>query len=654
MTPTLLLWAVASWAAPQEDVETLVRRLGSEKPEEREAATKELVRRGEPVRPALAKAVEGSDAEIKGRARGILQILDRDLLLDRLVARYVEFGLTLPPKDAPLVKLEAGRWSVGADGAYTPHYTLGFLLGPGSLKGFSRVLVGSREHEIDAESRALKEAAPTRALAEGIAPEYGDVTYELNAGLATAIQCKARGWNDLAQDLLDRSLKESCGHRFSVFFQPGGLPPLTSLATLAWAHYGNALLDRDSDWSVIAPRMKAIFAAEAKLDTPYNRALLKSLEAALKPSRAMPGSVEALIDDLIHLHDGTGRGGREEPEPQVLRLAELGFEAVPALIEALDDERLTGSVKQGFNNFPTFTRRVGDIVGDLLQALAGEDLGKDWLRRQQGWTVEKEQARAWWERAKAIGEETYLAERALPKDEKAQWPNESMLRILAKRYPKRLPALYTTILRDRPAMQSWPVAKHVARSGLPREEKVRLLQEAGEHRSLEHRRAAFWELKEIDPALFVTQLARTLDSIPATPREAYWKCPEASFTQLTVQTEDPAAWEALLRATRRADPGLRMEILARLNYGHQGDKALARRKAFLAEFLDDESLRDATKNAEMFQGPYAAGNFPRLQARNMAAMQLAWLLGLKPQCDPKWTDEEWSALRAQVRQALGR
>src|SRR5438105_3583306 len=66
--------------------------------------------------------------------------------------------------------------------------------------------------------------------------------------------------------------------------------------------------------------------------------------------------------------------------------AQMGFADVPALIEHLDDDRLTRSVMVGFNNLPTWNLRVRDVVSDLLQGLADYDLGKDW-RRRQGWSA---------------------------------------------------------------------------------------------------------------------------------------------------------------------------------------------------------------------------------------------------------------------------
>jgi hypothetical protein len=104
--------------------------------------------------------------------------------------------------------------------------------------------------------------------------------------------------------------------------------------------------------------MRALIAAEPAINTIYNRALLRSLEAALVPSNAKPGSVEALIDVLVELDDEKKWtvDAFADPGPQYLKLSLLGFAAVPALIEHLDDDRLTRSVKQGFNNFPTCNR----------------------------------------------------------------------------------------------------------------------------------------------------------------------------------------------------------------------------------------------------------------------------------------------------------
>src|SRR5262249_20251666 len=158
----------------------------------------------------------------------------------------------------------------------------------------------------------------------------------------------------LAQELWAASLKQGTGK--------------TALADLAWAHSKNELVRPDTDRARTARRMKALLAAEPRLDTKANRALLKSLEAALVPTTAKPGTVERLMDDRTEMCNRGRPYG--EADRHYTRLAHAGFVAVPALIEHLDDDRLTRSVKQGFN-VPTWNMRVKDVVSDLLQELAG-------------------------------------------------------------------------------------------------------------------------------------------------------------------------------------------------------------------------------------------------------------------------------------------
>ena len=144
--------------------------------------------------------------------------------------------------------------------------------------------------------RALDQAAAAgrvlRQLAQEVeaSPPFVCRPFEVNIGLATAVQCEARGWRDLAAALLERSLQQDAGHHYGNFYQPADQPPRTALAYLAWAHAGNELAKPSSDWAAIARRMEKLLAVEPKLKTAWNEALLRRLHAALKPSRAKLGS----------------------------------------------------------------------------------------------------------------------------------------------------------------------------------------------------------------------------------------------------------------------------------------------------------------------------------------------------------------------------
>jgi hypothetical protein len=376
-------------------IDALIEKLGSEKFPEREAASKALEAIGNPALAALRRAaIHSEDAETRRRARLLVSLIENPL--DTLLAAYRDYGLLLPPRDAELVRVGPEGALFGPDGEEAV-YVLGFLLQSGDGRTPPRVLVGTQVYE----------PGPMRAKPEPIRPEAVDLkhfypcgenaTFSVNAGLATAIQCQARGWHRLAGKMLTWSVEQECGHHHSLFYQPADVLPKTALAHLAWAHWCNEIARPGTDRAVIARRMKALLDAEPEFSTRPNRLLVRDLEAALRLRRSTPGSIEALIDGLVDVVD------EDAPDTAYSRLADMGFAAVPDLIAHLDDDRLTRCVMNGFHNFPPWHMRVGDVVSDLLEGLGGEDVNSNGLRKAQGYRVEKAAAQSWWEAARKAG-----------------------------------------------------------------------------------------------------------------------------------------------------------------------------------------------------------------------------------------------------------
>jgi len=649
---SLLLLGAASGGQRTEsksaEVNRLIKQLGSTDFSEREQASKALEAIGQPALSALREAGRGRDLEIVLRAKRLVEVLENRL--DCLLCEYRDYGLPLPPQNAELVKFESA-WSIAGEGGKNiPIYNIGFVIRPAKDNRQVRLLVGTQEVELDGRSAKPQSLDPAMATSAGIDPCSRHQTLWMNAGLATALQCKSRGWDRLAEDLFESSRMADCGHHFSRFYHPAGLPPRRALAYLAWTHWGNELSKPHTDRNEIARRMRALLAAEPTLNIASNQTLLKSLDLALIPSKAKPGSVEALIDGLVESTDSDLGTRQDQVDSCYTKLAELGFGAVPALIEHLDDERLTRCVASGFGNFPPHHIRVNRVVTHLLQELVGEDVSREWIRMNQAVAVEKTTARAWWAKASKVGEEAYLVANVLPTGEKAEWPNHHILGLIAKKYPEHLPGIYRTVLEDRPTMQSCPLAEAVGKSSLAPDKKIELFVRAAESKDLEHRRAAFWELRKCDPERFRAMLIKTLNSLPRTPSEPYWKCCEASFTPLVLEINDPDAWLALARFAKRADVGLRMEVVQRVGYP---DKKHPRMQiAFLTEFLEDATVRDVASSAKLFDGPYAASGYSRLEVRDLAAMQIASLLRLPAEPKPEWMPQQWATLREKVREAL--
>jgi hypothetical protein len=635
---------------PNDAIADLIEKLGSGNFAEREKATKDLEAIGFPAIDALREASKSGDAEVARRASRLVEIIERSL--DQLLADYQAYGLPLPPKDAKLVRFESGGRYILNGKLMPPEYFLGFLLAPGSKDKPAVLLVGTQELRLEPRT-SFEVVEPKPELVKKIKMRYWErATFESNAGLAIALQCKDRGWNALAQELWAASIKEDSGHHFGAFYQPANVANRTAVAHLAWAYSGNELVKPDTDRTKTAKRMKSLMAAEPRLDTEGNHALLKSLETALVPSSAKTGSVARMIDDLTEMCNTRRQDGK--PDPHYARLAQMGFDAVPALMEHLDDERLTRSIKQGFNNFPTWILRIRDVVSDLLQELAGEEVGKDWLRRQQGYAVERTDAEAWWDKASKEGEEAYLLAHVLPKGEKSEWPDSSMLSIITEKYPKYLPDLYKTVLDARPKMQSWPLAEAVAKSSLPKHKQRELFLYAARHKNLAHRRLGLSHLQKLDPQQFMTILLETLDALPKKPTEPYWHCPEAGFAHLVLATDDPRVWSMLEKVAKRSDVGLRMEFMNPMNYSHIGGRQRQQRLKFLASFLDDGEAPDVSENPEMFNGPYAGFTFRRLTVRDLAAMKIASILEMPDEPDRDWTPQQWEELRNKVKEVLKR
>ena len=112
--------AAALFAAAQEAPEDLVRKLGEDTLEGREAAAEKLLRIGEPAREALTKALASDNAELKIRADKLLKTLDIQKEIRAWLSPAIRFTMsglrTLKEAITELErrsghKFEGGPWS---------------------------------------------------------------------------------------------------------------------------------------------------------------------------------------------------------------------------------------------------------------------------------------------------------------------------------------------------------------------------------------------------------------------------------------------------------------------------------------------------------------------------------------------------------------
>jgi hypothetical protein len=104
---------------------------------------------------------------------------------------------------------------------------------------------------------------------------------------------------------------------------------------------------------------------------------------------SQPGSCD-IFDDI---------GRREEGTTPAHQLAKIGYVAVPALMEALDDKHLSRSVGYGRDfYFSHYVLSVGNCAAAILSRISGRLIDGP------------KSARAWWDEFEAKGEKTLLVE----------------------------------------------------------------------------------------------------------------------------------------------------------------------------------------------------------------------------------------------------
>jgi hypothetical protein len=640
----------ASGQADAAGIDHLIAQLGDNRFHDREAATAALTDIGGPALPGLRKAAaESSDPEIRRRAKQLVGMLENRL--DGLLADYRGFGYPMPPADAPLVWFEPESAPAG----HPTLFELSFLLEPGTEDRPAVVMQGTRERWLSWRPRS-EVLSLTRLTRLQIKRLVDSVIIDEETGLVLAIHCQARGWEALAQALVDK--RSQWSDRPAILLRSG-----------TWERWSGALSLAGADWPLIAKQLRALIAADKALDTEANRALLAALEVSLVPSKARPGSAEALIDGLMRVR-GDGNVDKAS-DPHYRRLLEQGFDAVPALIEHLIDQRLTRAVDRGTGPEPpyrpAYRYRVCHLASDLLRGIADGGLKEAPAAESpeeepfepHPKVLKKADARAWWNKAQALGEERYLLSRVLPEGGAPQGENTHLLRLLGHKYPQHLVRAYRTILVKYPEADSQPFAEAICASRLGKETKKELLLDGLRNEDPEHREAAT-ALRRQDPGCFAELLVTLLDGLPRTPTGTYRDSPTEWYASLVSQQEDPRAWRALERAARRADAGLRMHyllVLGNLPFPFRApldERQCRRRLAFLAAFLDDATVRDLGSDPKKFAGEFVAARFPRLEARNLAAWQMARILRMEVDPVPEWTAGQWAQLRAEVRQAAGR
>lgn len=562
-----------------------------------------------------------------------------------LVQMAKRHQLPMPPPNAKLVLAHTGgRTSVGNSstsrdpGIYSP----AFLLkenGDGTIE----VLRGANREEI--KHQRSNEPPWLPFSTDRLEPKLGGhiARFSQTPTFVCAVQAAALGDESSAQAL------------WNAFHQKGvDDDQQLLLEHCIFDYLRDQLLQEEVDYKAIRSKMSTLLSESSLTDDFEAANLYERLRKTVDAEPPPEGSVEALLLDwakrtstLRHLglyHEYEEAKADESARKIVLR----GLDSVPELIQLLDDPRLTVHETRAFMMAEPRIKSVGDLAEHLLLEIIGDQPALANKRRYPS------SIRNWWAKAKSMDEKTILLDGVLQGGKsRNDGFNESTLRILALKYPETLAKLCDEFSsRAGPDVQPYHLAEAIAIANLPIEQRVALLSSFAQRGSLEQKRCILQNLAKVDGAACKPLLLSILKDLPQDASQPYWTCPEANFTHVVVQLDDLDVWRAYLKAAKRSSVGLRMEMLNPLNYTYIREKNLELRLAFLAAFLDDEEVRDVSKDAGKFDGPHAGFTIARLAVRDLAAQKLASLLNLNESPDEFWLPEHWQALRDKVRAKL--
>ena len=222
---------------------------------------------------------------------------------DDLLAEYQALGLPLPPAKSRLIRYESGGGGM-VNGVVQPtEYSLAIELQPGTKDKKPLLLVAAMEWrpDWDPKTRAVK---PEVAAVESV--DLGR-----DQALVLAIQYHSLGWGELSRALLEQSRPKE-----------GNASPTDRLVALTWGYWYGRVTHPTADRAPVAKRLQELMKRDKTLDTDHHRSVLRSLELALVPGKAKPGSVEARIDALVNYSSNAGTIGQFEPGVAYWQLAE--------------------------------------------------------------------------------------------------------------------------------------------------------------------------------------------------------------------------------------------------------------------------------------------------------------------------------------------
>ena len=569
-----------------------------------------------------------------------------------LVALAEKYSLPFPPKDAPLVlATQGGTRCVGNSstshdpGIYRPAFLLKNIddQKKSVFLGLGREIVESKVKHRPA-IRAFSFKQP-KAKLKGYVAQFNNFESFL-----AAVYLAQRGERERAHALIVRVHESEYLNGVNAMENIGALRSdyRQFLARCLYQYFYEKTLDEGSDWASLHQKLvqlqeefPVLFSEREEDFYAMNRLrFIEDLGREVHARHAPDDSVEGLLVKWGSLksrmrHLGYFDEKTVEEDQPARAIFEKGLVALPELQRLAEDQRLTRHVDSAFMKKPEQRFRLGDLAQKLIKEMKGS------------LAEEKDEVPAL--------ERDFFEKAAVTwKSDKIVSFHEVPLRILSKRHPSSLLEFCSKPSSDfSEECHFFSLSEAIVKASLPREQKVTALSQlALRLKSISQKRGVLQNLAKFDQAACIALVRPLLAQFPKDVEGPYWLSEIANFTHVIAQLEDDGIWTDYLEVAQRASVGLRMEMMNPLNYRYLKDRNRARRVAFLAAFLDDDTLRKLSSSSHQYSGPCAGFTFPKIEVRNFVATKIASLLSMPDEPTEFWKKQDWAQFRARVEERL--
>lgn len=578
---------------------------------------------------------------------------------DRLIDIAKQYDMPMPPSDAKLVLATRG-WTTLIQGRNSSTsrdpgiYQPAFLLKDESKPKQTIALFAWSKEKIR-DHAEHHPATKEYSLEQPVSKERG---YHLSlsdpACFVTSIQLAERGELDKANQLYQQFAEQKYigsfkGQRDSL----GSLKaaPEKLLAHCIYQYLYEVTLATEADQQSIYKKLVVLkenypwLFSDRKQDyfRFHRYEFLQSLKASVEAKPVNPGSVEGLIvkwGDIKSKYRHLGFFDERTVESDVCarEIFWRGLKGMRDLVTLQNDIRLTKHVRQAIMNSPERRLRVGDLAKQLLEHMSGSFEIDEAMKKLQDESLDSS---SFFQRAAFTRD----------KDQNITEVHEVPLRIVSRLHPESLADVAIELLENgSPDASLFSVFETIAESEFANERKSRLLCKLFDGlETLGQQRSLLQYLVKVDEKACVDRLIPILESLPADVDGPYWTAEEAHFTHVVVQCKASEVWDKYLKVVKRSSVGLRMEMMGSLNYSYIGDRQLKQRVRFLAQFLEDDELRDKGKTSQKYEGPCAVFTIPKIEVRNFVASKIDSLISKKSaRPDEFWSEQQWATLRKKV------